>query len=54
MTNESACLLRDPQPLRLAVPLDAAEAALDARRLQTFANTGDGAARVKRNPAVDQ
>ena len=55
MTNESACLLREiPQPLRLAVPLDAAAAALDARRLQRFANTGDCAARVKRNPAVDQ
>ena len=34
--------------------MDAAAAALDARHLQTFANTGDCAARVNRNPGVDQ
>ena len=34
--------------------LDAAAAALDSRRLQTFANTGDCAARLDCNPDVDQ
>ena len=46
-------LLRWPV-LRRHVLMDAAAAALDARRLQTFANTGDCAAWVNRNPGVDE
>ena len=46
-------LLRWPM-LRRHVLMDAAAAALDARRLQTFANTGDCATRINKNPGVDQ
>ena len=40
--------------LRLRVVLDAAAAALDARRLQTFSDTSDRATWLKRNPGVDE
>ena len=46
-------LLRWPV-LRRHVLMDAAAAALDARRLQTYANTGDCAAWVNKNPGVGE
>ena len=46
-------LLRWPV-LRRHEPLDTAAAALDARRLQTFADTSDRATWLNRHPSVDE